>query len=147
VQEVSSPFTNTYGTLRWEFERNRTAFQLRGSLYKEEYESQPQFDRRRTEASGSVRRRMSPTRTLRLTGFYTRQEYESLDRSFDDLTALAALDWRLGQSNYFSLQYQYFRRNDELSSGDFSENQVWLRFGFFGGSGRVGGMPEVDTGF
>ena len=133
VQRTANPFRNTYGTLRWNFEGNRTGFGANLGAFDEDYEVQSQFDRRRIEYGLSAHRELSRAVSIGVSGRYSDEDYQSLDRQFAETSGEASLLWRIGRMSYITLQYMYWDRSDDLETGEYTENQVWLRFGVSGG--------------
>ncbi len=149
VQQVASPFVNTYGTVRWDFKHNRTNLQARASYFDEAYEDQVQSafaDRQRIEGQLVVQRNLSSVTSMYLQGTYSKQDYEHIDREFSELFASAVFQWQFGRMTSLSLQYLHYDRGDDIS-GDVSENQFWLRLGVFGGSRTGNDLSASGMGF
>lgn len=130
VQISNQPFESRFGTLGWDFTRNRTGFGIGVSHYDENYEQQPGLDRDRTVIDARFRRDLSRSLTLRFLGMFSREEFASgTTADFDEWRGEANLDWRLGRLLWLNLQYQHFDRSSDIAADGYTENMVWLRLG------------------
>src|SRR5688572_28235774 len=112
------PFENTYGAIFSRFAQQRTGIQLRAAYYDEQYDALPLLDRTRITVDVSVSRDLNAALRAHMGLNYSRQEYESLDRDFNDLSARLGLRWSLGRLTQLSVDYQYMDRSDSQNAFD-----------------------------
>ncbi len=136
VQRVANPFTNTFGTLGWNFRRHRTGIDLRASYFEEEYEAASEFDRERLVGDLFLSRNLSSVTEATIRVSYSRQEYVEMSREFADLMSSLSFSWRLGRMSYLTAEYAYYDRSDDVPTDEYSENEFWLLFGIGGGTSQ-----------
>ncbi len=139
VQQTATPFENTYGLLRGEFSGRRTEVRLQAGYNDEKYQDQSTFDRARLTLLLTLERDLSSVISAHVGGNYSRQDYDTLGRTFADMTATLGMRWNFGRASYVSLDYQYLDRSDDLSTAEYSANEVWLRVAYLVGEGVTGG--------
>lgn len=139
VQQTASPFENTYGTIFGQFNRNRTALQLRLSYYDEQYDSQPELDRTRQTLDLSLSRDLNASLSAHASAYFSRQDFETLDHEFTDLMAVLGLRWNFGRVSFLSFDYQFYDRNDDTAGDDYSASEVWVRLSYLVGEGVSSG--------
>src|SRR5688572_19419703 len=142
VQQTATPFENTYGLLRGEFSGRRTEVRLQAGYNDEKYQDQSTFDRARLTLLLTLERDLSSVISAHIGGNYSRQDYETLGRTFADMTATLGMRWNFGRASYVSLDYQYLDRSDDLSTAEYSANEVWLRVAYLVGEGVTGGKTS-----
>ena len=150
VQVVGSPFESTYGSIDWDFERNRTRLGAGVAYYSEDYELTDDFNRDRLSFHVRGGRELSRTLSARAEVGYAEESFDEFDREFSEVIAEFYLDWRLGRRVYTSLQYRWIDRSDDVAANEFSESQIWLLFGYSrsGRGSRIGGpmLPAMGQG-
>jgi hypothetical protein len=139
VQQTSLPFENNYGSVFARFARNRTGLQVRLGYYDEGYDTDPLFDRTRLTATVSVDRDLSSSLSARISANYSRQEYDTLDFEFSDLSATFGVRWKLSRTAMVNVDYQHLKRTDDTGGTGYRANELWLRFGYLIGEGAAGG--------
>ena len=77
-------YTVTYGSVGWEYARNRTTFGVSGTWEKDSYDGQPLQDLTRGSAEIRVERKLSSVLTAQLRGRVYRTEYTNTDFSETD---------------------------------------------------------------
>jgi hypothetical protein len=142
VQQTATPFENTYALLRGEFSGRRTDVRLQAGYNDEKYQDQSTFDRARLTLLLTLERDLSSVISAHIGGNYSRQDYETLGRTFADMTATLGMRWNFGRASYVSLDYQYLDRSDDLSTAEYSANEVWLRVAYLVGEGVTGGKTS-----
>lgn len=142
VQQTATPFENTYGLLRGEFSGRRTEVRLQAGYNDEKYQDQSTFDRTRLTLLLTLERDLSSVISAHVGGNYSRQDYDTLGRTFADMTATLGMRWNFGRASYVSLDYQYLDRSDDLSTAEYSANEVWLRVAYLVGEGVTGGKTS-----
>jgi hypothetical protein len=139
VQQTATPFENTYALLRGEFSGRRTDVRLQAGYNDEKYQDQSTFDRARLTLLLTLERDLSSVISAHVGGNYSRQDYDTLGRTFADMTATLGMRWNFGRASYVSLDYQYLDRSDDLNTAEYSANEVWLRVAYLVGEGVTGG--------
>lgn len=139
VQQTSSPFENNYATISGRFARNRTDLQVHASYYDEHYDVQPDLDRTRQTFDLSLQRDLNASLSSYMSIYYSRQDFETLDHQFTDLTATLGLRWNFGRVSFLSFDYQFYDRNDDTAGDDYSASEVWLRLSYLVGESSFSG--------
>jgi hypothetical protein len=133
-------YTATYGSVDWEYARNRTTFGVSGTWEKDSYDGQPLQDLTRGSAEFRVERKLSSLFTAQLLGRVFRTEYTNTDYSETDGLVGAALTFREGRGLEIKLRYDHSSRTVSgvgVVSGvgavpgantGYSENRVFLTF-------------------
>jgi hypothetical protein len=131
-----SNYTATYGTVAWEYERNRTTIGVSGNWEKDAYEGQPLQNVTRSTAEVRVERKLSRVLTAQLLGRVYRNEYENTDFSETDGVVGAALMFHSGRGLEIKLRYDHSSRSVSgvgvvpgVSSG-YDENRAFLTIGY-----------------
>lgn len=133
VQQTASPFENTYGTISGRFARNRTDLQLRASYYDEHYDAQPELDRTRQTFDLSLHRDLNASLSTYMSIYYSRQDFETLDHEFTDMSATLGLRWNFGRVSFLSFDYQFYDRDDDTAGDDYSASEIWVRLSYLVG--------------
>jgi hypothetical protein len=135
-------YTVTYGSVAWEYARNRTTFGVSGTWEKDSYDGQPLQDLTRGSAEFRVERKLSSLFTAQLLGRAFRTEYTNTDYSETDGLVGAALTFREGRGLEIKLRYDHSSRTVSgvgVVSGvgavpgvntGYSENRVFLTIGY-----------------
>jgi hypothetical protein len=134
-------YTETYGSLGWEYARNRTTIGVSGSWGKDSYEGQSILDLTRGSAEFRVERKLSRVLTAELLGRLYRTEYANTDFSETDGLVGAALMFHAGRGLEIKLRYDHSSRavpvEDVVSglgavpgSGSYGENRAFLTIGY-----------------
>ncbi len=140
VQQTSMPFENTYGAIFSRFSRQRTGINMRAGYYDEQYEALPLLDRTRLTFDLLISRTLNAAMTAHAGVNYSRQEYDSLDRDFADITARLGMRWNVGRVTQLSVDYQYLDRSDSQNLFDYDASELWVRIAYQVGEGpRDGG--------
>lgn len=137
VQPTSDPFTSTYGTLGWYFERNRTGFGLSAAHFDEDYEEDNLRDRTRTSFSASLRRHLTPTVQLLASVERTEEEFGEASQDFSELYGTMLLSWQLGRRISLEFQYERVDRDADGLAAEYVENIAWVRVSYARGSRRA----------
>ena len=135
-------YTVTYGSIAWEYVRNRTTIGVSGTWEKDSYEGQPLQDVTRSSAEFSLERKLSRVLTAELLGRLYRTEYTDTNYSETDGLVGGALVYREGRGLEIKLRYDHSSRAVSgvgLSSGvgvvpgvspGYGENRVFLTIGY-----------------
>jgi hypothetical protein len=135
-------YTVTYGSVAWEYARNRTTIGVSGTWEKDSYDGQPLQDLTRGSAEFRIERKLSSVLTAQLRGGVFRTEYTNTDYSETDGLVGAALTFREGRGLEIKLRYDHSSRTVSgvgIASGvgavpgvntGYSENRVFLTIGY-----------------
>jgi hypothetical protein len=124
-------YTVTYGSIDWEYARNRTTIGVSGTWEKDSYEGLPLLDLTRSDVEFRLERKLSSVLTAQLLGRLYRTEYANTDFSETDGLVGAALIFRAGRGLEIKFRYDHSSR---AVSG-------------VGVSSGVGDVPGLDTGY
>lgn len=135
-------YTDTYGSIGWEYVRNRTTIAVSGTWEKDSYEGLPLQDLTRGSAEFRLERKLSRALTAELLGRLYRTEYTNTDFSETDGLVGAALVFREGRGLEIKLRYDHSSRSVSglgVASGvvtvpgistNYGENRVFLTIGY-----------------
>jgi hypothetical protein len=126
----------TYGTLAWEYARNRTTIGMSGTWEKDSYHDQPLLDLSRGTAEFRLERKLSSLLTAQLLGRLYRVQYATTDFSETDGLVGAALIFREGRGLEIKLRYDHSSRSVSgegvvpgVNAG-YGENRAFLTIGY-----------------
>ena len=100
-------YTVTYGSVGWEYARNRTTLDVTGTWEKDSYEGQPLLDVTRGNVELRLERKLSRVLTAELVGQIYRNEYTNTDFSETDGVVGGALVFRQGRGLEIKLRYDH----------------------------------------
>jgi hypothetical protein len=123
-------YTVTYGSIDWEFSRDRTTFGISGTWEKDSYDGQPLQDLTRDSAEFRVERKLSSVLTAQLLGRVFRTEYTNTDFSETDGLVGAGLTFREGRGLEIKLRIDHASRNVSGVGSGYSGNRVFLSIGY-----------------
>jgi hypothetical protein len=123
-------YTVTYGSLDWQYTRNRTTFDLSGTWEKDSYDGQPLQDLTRDTAQFRVERRLTHAFTAQLLGSLYKTNYENTDFSETDWLAGAALTFREGRGLEIRLRCEHVSRVVSGIGSGYTENRAFLTIGY-----------------
>ena len=129
VQPTADPFTNNYGTLEWNYHRNRTTFGLGGGYYKATYQmSQSQgLNENRLTVDAHASRHLTPTLEASLLAYFERDNFYSVLGNSNITTVTGLLTWRASRMVSIVVEYDHARRESELRTTDYIDNRGWLK--------------------
>jgi hypothetical protein len=129
-------YTVTYGSVEWEYVRNRTTFGLSGTWEKDSYEGQPQLNLMRGSAEFRIERRLTSALSAQIVGRIYRNEYTNTDFTETDGLVGAALTFRQGRGLEIKLRYDHTSRVTQgidsalPGGGGYLENRAFLTIGY-----------------
>jgi hypothetical protein len=133
---TQSNYTVTYGSVGWEYARNRTTIGVSGTWEKDSYEGLPLLDLTRGSAELRIERRLTSVLTGQLVGRVYRNEYANTDFSETDGLVGAALTFHAGRGLEIKLRYDHSTRAVSgigfvpgVNSG-YDENRAFLTIGY-----------------
>jgi hypothetical protein len=136
-RQTVEPFTLDHATLTWDFQRNRTALSLFGRWEERSYENDPILDQTLSTLGASLRRELSQSTSIEISGAGASASFEQPGVDYDELTAGVAFDWRLSRAVSLRASYDYVDRNSDLAGASYKENRFWLSIGFGRGDPRT----------
>jgi hypothetical protein len=129
-------YTVTYGSVAWDYARNRTTIGVSGTWEKDSYDGLPLLDVTRGSAEFRIERRLTSVLTGQLLGRLYRNEYANTDFSETDGLVGAALVFHAGRTLEIKLRYDHSIRNASglgvvpgVSNG-YNENRAFLTIGY-----------------
>jgi hypothetical protein len=129
-------YTVTYGSVAWDYSRNRTTIGVSGTWEKDSYDGLPLLDVTRGSAEFRIERRLTSVLTGQLLGRLYRNEYANTDFSETDGLIGAALVFHAGRALEIKLRYDHSTRNASgvgvvpgVSNG-YNENRAFLTIGY-----------------
>jgi hypothetical protein len=129
-------YTVTYGSVAWDYSRNRTTIGVSGTWEKDSYDGVPLLDVTRGSAEFRIERRLTSVLTGQLLGRLYRNEYANTDFSETDGLIGAALVFHAGRALEIKLRYDHSTRNASgvgvvpgVSNG-YNENRAFLTIGY-----------------
>ena len=126
VLATSDAFKRHFANLGWAFERNRTSFGVNGEYSQEDYEQAVELNRSVAHYAVYVGRQLSPGLRLRLEARYFTEDFDTSAISTDELQGIAALNWNVGRTLAWRLQYDYRDRQGSGLSDEYTENRLSL---------------------
>jgi hypothetical protein len=132
----------TYGSVDWEYTRNRTTIGASGTWERDSYDGLPLLDLTRGTAEFRLERKLTSVLTAELLGRLYRTEYANTDFSETDGLVGAALMFHAGRGLEIKLRYDHSSRavsgvGVELGEGavpgtgtGYSENRAFLTIGY-----------------
>ena len=129
-------YTVTYGSLAWDYTRNRTTIGVSGNWEKDSYDGLPLLDVTRGSAEFRIERRLTSVLTGQLLGRLYRNDYANTNFSETDGVVGAALAFHAGRGLEIKLRYDHSTRNASgvgvvpgVSNG-YNENRAFLTIGY-----------------
>jgi hypothetical protein len=140
ITATSDPFQSRLVSLEWSHTRGRTGFLLGASYNKDEYETATQFDRKRSDITAGISRRIASTMTLDLRATLESEKFASTGQKNDQLRLGATLDWRAWRSLGMRFLIERYDRNAEGGGTEFTENRAFLTLAYYWGAQDMGAM-------
>ena len=128
----TDPLRSDHAAAGWAFEGARTTLALRANWQRERHEQYTTLDRDGYYGSLSFTRRIRPTLTLAVNGYYGRQKFTELDTTIDDWSGEASLNWHVAGRVAIVLGGGHYAGNSSVSINSpfayvYTENRAWLR--------------------
>lgn len=137
VSQSGTPFTSDSATLAWNFQRSRTGLGLSLEYYKDAYQQPSTLDDKRTQVEAHLSRALSPVLQVGVAEEYFYQQFDDFIGTATQTTSSIQLTWRAGKRLSVMLDYTHMTRHSDVSSSDYSANQIWLTVGY----GRPAEVP------
>ncbi len=135
--QAGAPFLITYGTLAWNFQRDRTTLGLTASYFRDEYPNAETLNNDMTLASIRAAREISPVLQLALTEYLDREHFSTGGDSVTEADTGLQLTWRAGKSLSVVFAYYLAKGISDLQVDKYTENRLWLSVGY----GRAAQVP------
>jgi len=144
---TTDPFVSTYARLGWEFNRNRTGLGANVERFEDSYDRVTVLDRTRAAASAHLRRELTPALRATLVVRRYREDFDNLAANFDESSAIAGLEYRIGRRLSIGAQYQYYTRtSSDLPLTEFTENRFWLGLAYGRNAPQRVLFPQLQDG-
>jgi hypothetical protein len=126
----STNYTITYGSLGWQYTRNRTTIALSGQWERDAYEGQPLSDLSRGTAQFRVDRQLTPNFSVQVHGSVYRTSYTKLDFSETDVLIGGSLVFREGHATEIRCRFDHSSRAVGGIGSGYAENRIFLTVGY-----------------
>ncbi len=133
---TSTNYTVTFGSVGWEYVRNRTRFSLDGRWERDSYGGQPQLDLTRDNADASVQRDLTSHLTAQLNATLYRTSYADINSTERDVLVGGGLTYRTGRGIEVKFKYDHASRVVDASTvadgrgSGYTENRLFLTVGY-----------------
>jgi hypothetical protein len=127
---TSTNYTVTYGSVGWNYKRDRTTLSAGGRWEKDAYDKQTQLDLTRGTAQLTLERRLTRALSAQLLGTYYKTDYAHADYHEKDKIAGGALVFRDGRWLEVRLRYDHISRAVSGIGAGFGENRVFVTVGY-----------------
>jgi hypothetical protein len=134
---ASGSYGSTYGSVGWEYQRNRTTLAVSGRWEKDNYASEPVFNHKVTTGEVRVQRQLHEAFTVQITGRLFKTDYGSVNLpetsgSPDTQTSSvnAALNWHHGRALEIRLALEHTIYTTSPNDTGYRENRVFLTVGY-----------------
>ncbi|HVA41403.1 MAG TPA: hypothetical protein VNF49_12110 [Candidatus Binataceae bacterium] len=127
---TSGNYTVTYGSIGWQYRRNRSTLSLSGRWEKDAYVGQDILDRQLANAELNVDRRLTETASVQVFGGYYRSDYANVTFIDEYTRAGAAFVLREGRHLELRLRYEHTSRSVVGVGGGYAENRAFLTIGY-----------------
>jgi hypothetical protein len=125
-----SSYIVTFGSVGWEYARNRTTIGVSGTWEKDSYDGQPLQDVTRGSAEFRLERKLSSVLTAQLLGRLFRSDYTNTNFAETDGLVGAALMFREGRGLEIKLRYDHASRVVSGVGSGYKENRAFLTIGY-----------------
>lgn len=151
---VSQSYSRDYGSVGWEYQRNRTILALSGYWEKDDYASDAAFNRTMTTGELRLSRQLRQAFTVQITGRLYKTNYANVDLpaasgSPETQTSSlnAALEWRHGRGLVLKLALEHSSYATSPSGTGYKENRVFLTVGYRPYRGATVGGSAPGAGY
>jgi hypothetical protein len=134
---TSQNYTANYGSLDWQYERNRTVVGLSGRWEKDLYGSAPLLDRTLATAEFRIRRQLTRTLSAQVMGRLYQSDYYRVSATglegspkSNTGTVIAGMVWHQGRSLEIKLQLEHTSYTTSPNDTGYAENRVFLKVGY-----------------
>ena len=127
VVGTGEPFRSDFGSLGFDFDRNRTMIGVEIRAEHERYETSTLLDRDLLYVDARALRHLSPTIDASVFARLTRQEFTNVDFDSNDRDIGAILSWNVGRRVALRFQYDHLTRTSSVDGSDYTENRASLR--------------------
>jgi hypothetical protein len=135
--QTSSSYTSNYGSVGWQFVRNRTTIAVSGRWEKDTYDAQPALDYSRGGVEINLQRRLTHAFTAQLVGRYYKTDYTHAivaptngSSDYEDGFVAGILTWRHGRGLEVRFRAEHTTRVAPGTDFGYGENRVLLTIGY-----------------
>jgi hypothetical protein len=126
----SMNYTLTYGSLEWQYTRNRTTLAVSGRWERDAYDGQPLSNLERGTAQFRIDRQLIPGLNVQVHGSVNRTNYAHVDFSETDVLVGGSLIFREGHATEVRLRYDHTSRAVAGIGSGYAENRIFLTLGY-----------------
>jgi hypothetical protein len=127
--QTSAPYTSTYASLGWRWERARTTLAVSGRWERDTYRDQPLLGYGHTGGELSLQHRLTGALSAQLFGSVYHTDYHP-DFTTNDVLGGAGLVMRAGRDLEFQLRYNHVSRSANVIGEGYAQNFVFLTIGY-----------------
>ena len=135
--QTSSNYTSDYGSVGWQYVRNRTIVRLTARWERDTYPGQAQFDVTRPAGDFNIERQLTRTLSAQLIGRLVKTDFTNAtiatnmaSSDFNDWLFGGALTWRYGRGLEVHLRYNHSSHVVSAGGSGYGENRVFLTVGY-----------------
>jgi hypothetical protein len=128
--QAAQPFTNKYASAAWSIAGRRTAIDLSGGWYDENYRNTTSLDRERLVLGFRISRKVA-ARVEATAGFdYDRDRYDVTSGDSSNMTARLGMHWSLGRQTSLAGTVERYVYESRAISPNVNETRYWLRVSY-----------------
>jgi hypothetical protein len=137
ASNTSENYTSTYGSMGWDYQRNRTTLRVSGRWERDDYFNQAALDR--TMLSGEMRLQRQLTRAFaaQITGLLFKNDYANAtvtgvsgSPNTETSSIAAALSWRFSRALEVKLACEHTGYAASSNVTSYKENRIFLKIGY-----------------
>jgi hypothetical protein len=128
--QTSAPYTSTYASLGWRWQRVRTSFGLSGNWEQDTYRQQPLANVNRMGGEFALEHKLTRALSVRFSGAFYYADYPHNVFTSYDVFGGAGLVLRAGRDLEFQLRYANATRFSNLSTAGYTQNVAYLTVGY-----------------
>jgi hypothetical protein len=134
---ASGSYVSTYGSVGWEYQRNRTTLAVSGRWEKNDYAGEPALNHTLTTGEVRLQRRVREAFTVQVTGRLYKTDYGNVNLpatsgspETQTSTVNAALNWHHGRALEIRLSLEHTTYTTSPYDTGYRENRVFLTVGY-----------------
>ena len=135
--QTAGNYTSDFGSITWEYARNRTRLAVSARWEKDLYPGEPLLDSELSFADLTVERRLTRHLSVQLLGRYSRTDYLNADvatasasSKFDDRLFGAGIRWHHGHGLEIRLRLSHTSHDVSAGGSGYNANQAFLTVGY-----------------
>jgi hypothetical protein len=134
---VSESYSRTYGTVNWEYQRNRTSLGLSGNWEKDEYAGDSALNRTLSTGELRLQRRLREAFTVQIAGRLYKTDYGNINLpassgspNIQTSSVTASLTWHHGRALDLKLALDHTNYSTSPNDVGYHDNRVFLTVGY-----------------